>query len=147
MVKNICCPCSSQHARTSGRAYTACTSSSSTSGPHSQLHTYMSIYIHEDTCTQIKIAKSLKIELHGCYTCMYVCTICILGAQRGQKSVLDPWNWNYSWLLAVMWLLDSNLHSLKEQLMLLTAEQTFKIIKSFLNRDLGARHGGTSLSY
>ena len=26
-------------------------------------------------------------------------------ASRGQKKVLDPWNWNYGHLLAAMWVL------------------------------------------
>jgi hypothetical protein len=32
-------------------------------------------------------------------------SICVPGAQGVQRRVSIPWSWNYSWLLAAMWML------------------------------------------
>jgi hypothetical protein len=49
--------------------------------------------------------------MYECFTFISVCTPLVPGACRGQKEVLDPWNWSCRQLWAAMWVLRINLES------------------------------------
>lgn len=51
---------------------------------------------------------------------VFVDYMCIPGAHRSHR--LFPWNWSNKWLLATMWLWESNLGLLEEHLVFLTTE-------------------------
>lgn len=59
----------------------------------------------------------------GCLISMYVCVMCAGGMPtESRRRRWTPWDRNYRWLSATMWVLGLNQGPLQEQCVLFTAE-------------------------
>lgn len=70
---------------------------------------------------------SLK-NIFGCMTvCLHlcICTMYLPCTHGGQKRSWIPWNWNYGWLWATVWVLRTDWHSRVLKMSLITVSSNF----------------------